>query len=106
MSSTQTLRTEPYTIQQGSGSTLPWDIDMTAHLGVGESVSAPAAALEDLRTGAAYAGGVLSAVAQSSTTVRVTLQALVRGARYRLVVRFTAAAGKTPATETLVEVPF
>lgn len=106
MSSTQTLTTEPDTIQQGSGSTLPWDIDMSAHLGLGESVSAPTATLEDLGTQASYAGGVLSATVLSSTVVRVTLQALVRGTRYRLVVRFTAAAGKTPATETYVEVPF
>lgn len=105
MSST-TLATDPDTIENGSSSTLPWDIDFSAHLENGEAVSAPTATLEDLTTATTYAGGVASATATSSTIVRVVLQSLVKGHRYRLVTRCTVSATKTPGVYTIVEVPF
>jgi hypothetical protein len=102
--STMTLRTDPYEIEQGSNSTLPWDIEFSAHLGGGESLSTPSATLEDLRDGTFPSGKVQSATVVG-TKVRVTLTALTRGATYRLVTKATITADKTPTTETLVRVP-
>jgi hypothetical protein len=100
------LTTDPDTIQQGSASTMPWDIEFAAHLAGGETVSAPTATLEDLADASSYAAGIQGVTAPSATVVRVTLQNLARGHRYRLVTRCVVSATKTPATVTLVEVPF
>lgn len=104
--SSLTLITNPDKVQQASGSTMPWDIEFAAHVAGGESISAPTATLTDLTTQTAHAGGILSVATTSSTVVRVTLQNLTYGHRYRLVTRGTVSASKTPAVYTNVEVPF
>lgn len=99
------LSTTPASIQQASTETLSWPVDMTQYLGTGEAVSSPSATLTRLSDGTAYTGGVGSVTAASSV-VTVPLTALEAGQRYRLVVTFTAAAGKVKSTETLVWCPF
>lgn len=97
------VRTDPYTIEHASVAQRTYEIDMTPQLAVGESVSSPAATLTNLGTGAA--GPALTPTA-AGNVVRITLPTALAIGRYRLVVTFTAATGETPATETIVEVPF
>lgn len=77
-----------------STETLPLQFDCSPLLANGETPSAPSCVLLDLNTGHTYAAGIAASPSVSTVYVTQTVTGLVAGHSYRLLVTFTAAAGK------------
>ena len=92
----------PSTFQMASSETLPLAFDCSALLGQGESVSSPTASLTRTIDGTSYPGGLSGAPSVSGSKITVTVTALEAGFSYRLVVGFTAAAGKVWAMDLTI----
>jgi hypothetical protein len=85
--------------------TLPITFDVTELLIDGETVSLPSSTLVQLDTGLDYAAGHPSAPAIQGALIIQTVTALEAGKRYRLIVQFDAAVGKTWAPSLLIDCP-
>jgi len=95
----------PDTFEMSSFETLPLAFDIAGLLLVGETPSAPTSVLLQLDTGVDYAAGHPIQPSINGTQLIQTLTALQAGKRYRLVITFTAAAGKIWAPSLLIDCP-
>jgi hypothetical protein len=80
-------------VEQGSGETIPYSVDVAYRLLAGETVSGPTAGLVNEATGASYPGGLSGAAALSGTVITQKVTALAAGTNYVLTFTWTQAAG-------------
>jgi subtilisin family serine protease len=80
-------------VEQGSGETLPWSVDVTNRLLSGESVSAQTAALTVEGTGANYPGGLSGSPTLNGNVITQKVTALAAGTTYILAFSWTQAVG-------------
>jgi hypothetical protein len=95
----------PEVFAMSSFETLPLAFDVSGLLLTGETPSSPSARLVQMDTGMDYASGHPGSPVIQGTQLIQTVTALQVGKRYRLIIQFTAAAGKVWAPSLLIECP-
>src|SRR5262245_39893355 len=89
-----TIAVCPDTFEMSSYETLPLTFDVADLLEAGETPSAPVTSLIQIDTGLDYVAGHPTAPVVQGTQLVQSVTALQAGKRYRLIIKFTAAAGK------------
>lgn len=106
MSDTTTV---PGSITVLSGETLPISIDMTLLVNTGETPSTPTSALFDITStspGTSFPTGLSGAPTIAGNVVTQKVTGLTAGHTYRLVLGFTAVAGKIWQAGVIITCPF
>jgi hypothetical protein len=99
------IAVNPDAFLMASQETLPLTFDATSILLPGESIGSATAQLVQVDTGADYAAGRVGAVAVAGADLTQTVTGLVPRKRYRLVIQFNVAIGKTWAPYLMIECP-
>lgn len=95
----------PNVFVMGSQETLPIAFDVSALLLTGETPSSPSAQLIQIDTGTNYTAGMSGGPAFAANIVTQTVTGLTPRKRYRLVISFQAATGKTWSPYLNIECP-
>jgi len=100
-----TIAVCPDTFEMSSHETLPLAFDVANLLLAGETPSGPSATLTQIDTGQDYVSGHPGVPIIQGTQLIQTVTALQPGKRYRLIIQFTAAAGKVWAPSLNIDCP-
>jgi len=92
--------------QQLTTETRPWAISMALEEDAGDVAASPTATLIDLLTGLSYPAGLLGSPSVAGTVVTQSVQSLIAGHNYRLVLTVGMGGSKTTATVLLISCPF
>lgn len=101
-----TLAVVPASWEMASTETLPLGFTTTPLLGAGETPSSPSVLLVDLYSGQPHAGGLSGSPSVSGNVITQTVTKLQAQHQYRLLVTFTAAAGKVWTMELILDCVF
>src|SRR5262245_26937179 len=95
----------PNMFEMGSHETLPISFDISQLLLVSETPTNAVTTLVQIDSGIDYGAGHPTVPSIQGTKLVQTLTALQAGKRYRLIIQFNAAAGKTWAPSLLISCP-
>lgn len=84
----------------------PWAIDMSPAMDVGDVLASATSTLTDLLTGALYPAGLLGSTSVAGTTATQSVQLLVPGHSYRLVVTGAMGGSKESGVSLNLGCPF